>query len=179
MDNNIRNVRIGDVLKEYGYVTEEQIDAALAYQKEHKGVRLGAALTDMGFISEEQLLEALSTLLQARIIDISTIEVDVEAVQKIPRQLAEKYDMLAYSALDSANGAQKYEKIWKSGADALESMDDYGSSCGSGIIRPAGNVISAGNAASVMVFGKNCVVCVDQHGTASNEKTQGSRKEAF
>ena len=48
MDNNIRNVRIGDVLKEYGYVTEEQIDAALAYQKEHKGVRLGAALTDMG-----------------------------------------------------------------------------------------------------------------------------------
>ena len=34
MDNNIRNVRIGDVLKEYGYVTEEQIDAALAYQKE-------------------------------------------------------------------------------------------------------------------------------------------------
>ena len=51
MDNNIRNVRIGDVLKEYGYVTEEQIDAALAYQKEHKGVRLGAALTDMGFIS--------------------------------------------------------------------------------------------------------------------------------
>ena len=80
MDNNIRNVRIGDVLKEYGYVTEEQIDAALAYQKEHKGVRLGAALTDMGFISEEQLLEALSTLLQARIIDISTIEVDVEAV---------------------------------------------------------------------------------------------------
>ena len=48
MDNNIRNVRIGDVLKEYGYVTEEQISAALAYQKEHKGVRLGAALTDMG-----------------------------------------------------------------------------------------------------------------------------------
>lgn len=95
MDNNIRNVRIGDVLKEYGYVTEEQISAALAYQKEHKGVRLGGALTDMGFISEEQLLEALSTLLQVRIIDISTIEVDVEAVQKIPRQLAEKYEMLA------------------------------------------------------------------------------------
>ncbi|ANU78769.1 type II secretion system protein GspE [Blautia pseudococcoides] len=91
----MRNVRIGDVLKEYGYVTEEQISAALAYQKEHKGVRLGAALTDMGFISEEQLLEALSTLLQVRIIDISTIEVDVEAVQKIPRQLAEKYEMLA------------------------------------------------------------------------------------
>ena len=30
MEKNIRNLRIGDILKEYGYVTEEQIDAALA-----------------------------------------------------------------------------------------------------------------------------------------------------
>ena len=111
MDNNIRNVRIGDVLKEYGYVTEEQISAALAYQKEHKGVRLGAALTDMGFISEEQLLEALSTLLQVRIIDISTIEVDVEAVQKIPRQLAEKYEMLAVKQAEGVLTIVLYEPL--------------------------------------------------------------------
>lgn len=111
MDNNIRNVRIGDVLKEYGYVTEEQISAALAYQKEHKGVRLGAALTDMGFISEEQLLEALSTLLQVRIIDISTIEVDVEAVQKIPRQLAEKYEMLAVKQVEGVLTIVLYDPL--------------------------------------------------------------------
>lgn len=111
MDNNIRNVRIGDVLKEYGYVTEEQISAALAYQKEHKGVRLGAALTDMGFISEEQLLEALSTLLQVRIIDISTIEVDVEAVQKIPRQLAEKYEMLGVKQVEGVLTIVLYDPL--------------------------------------------------------------------
>ena len=111
MDNNIRNVRIGDVLKEYGYVTEEQISAALAYQKEHKGVRLGAALTDMGFISEEQLLEALPTLLQVRIIDISTIEVDVEAVQKIPRQLAEKYEMLGVKQVEGVLTIVLYDPL--------------------------------------------------------------------
>lgn len=111
MDNNIRNVRIGDVLKEYGYVTEEQISATLAYQKEHKGVRLGAALTDMGFISEEQLLEALSTLLQVRIIDISTIEVDVEAVQKIPRQLAEKYEMLGVKQVEGVLTIVLYDPL--------------------------------------------------------------------
>lgn len=42
---------------------------------------------DVEMYVQKQLLEALSTLLQVRIIDISTIEVDVEAVQKIPRQL--------------------------------------------------------------------------------------------
>ena len=29
------NLRIGDVLKEKGYVTDEQMNQALAYQKEH------------------------------------------------------------------------------------------------------------------------------------------------
>ena len=30
------NLRIGDVLKEKGYVTDEQMNQALAYQKEHQ-----------------------------------------------------------------------------------------------------------------------------------------------
>lgn len=95
MDNNNRNLRIGDVLKEYGYVTDEQVGAALAYQKEHKGIRLGTALTELGYITEAQLLEALATRLRIRLVDISNVEVDAEAVEKIPRPLAEKYEMLA------------------------------------------------------------------------------------
>ena len=44
MEKNIRNLRIGDILKEYGYVSDAQIGEAIAYQKEHKGVRIGGAL---------------------------------------------------------------------------------------------------------------------------------------
>ena len=33
---NNRNIRIGDVLKEFGYVTEDQIGEAIAYQKTHE-----------------------------------------------------------------------------------------------------------------------------------------------
>ena len=32
-----QNIRIGDVLKEFGYVTDADIDRAVAYQKEHQG----------------------------------------------------------------------------------------------------------------------------------------------
>lgn len=37
---NNKNIRIGEVLQEFGYVTDAQIEQAIAYQKEHKGVRL-------------------------------------------------------------------------------------------------------------------------------------------
>ena len=59
MEKNIRNLRIGDILKEYGYVSDAQIGEAIAYQKEHKGVRIGGALIALGCISEDQLLQAL------------------------------------------------------------------------------------------------------------------------
>ncbi len=95
MENNIRNLRIGDVLKEYGYVTDEQIDEALAYQKEHRDLRLGGALIELGYVKEEHVLEALAARLAMRRVEISNIDVEVEAVEMIPRPLAEKYEMLA------------------------------------------------------------------------------------
>lgn len=57
--NSFRNVRIGDVLKEYGYVNDEQVGKALAYQKEHKGVRLGGALIELGYITEHRCWKPL------------------------------------------------------------------------------------------------------------------------
>ena len=52
MEKNIRNLRIGDVLKEYGYINEAQVEAALAYQKTHQNVRMGGALVELGYITE-------------------------------------------------------------------------------------------------------------------------------
>lgn len=92
--NGYRNVRIGDVLKEYGYVTDDQVKKALDYQKEKKGVRLGGALIALGYITEHQMLEALATRLSLKIGDISQIPIDMEAVQKIPAEMAQKYRML-------------------------------------------------------------------------------------
>ncbi len=46
-----KTIRIGDVLKEFGYVTDDQIGQAIAYQKEHKGVLMGTALIELGFIN--------------------------------------------------------------------------------------------------------------------------------
>ncbi len=97
---NNRNIRIGDVLKEFGYVTEEQIGEAIAYQKSHEGVRMGGALIELGYITEHQMLEALGQRLQYRLVNISDLSFDVAAVEMIPNPLAEKYGILAYKLED-------------------------------------------------------------------------------
>lgn len=99
-NSNIRNLRLGDVLKEYGYVTDEHIEKAIAYQREHRGVRIGNALIALGYIQEDQLLRALGERLNMPVVDINEESVQIPSVHLIPRPLAEKYEMLAISAQD-------------------------------------------------------------------------------
>ena len=89
-----QNIRIGDVLVEFGYVNDAQIGEAIAYQKEHSGVRMGGALIELGYITEFQMLEALGKRLDYSVVNISDITVDVNAVEMIPKSLAEKYCIL-------------------------------------------------------------------------------------
>ena len=91
------NLRIGEILLERGYVTSAQMDEALAYQKEHRDKRVGQILMELGFVSEQQVLEALASRLEIEIIDVATIHVDLDAVAKIDKDLAEKNAFLPIS----------------------------------------------------------------------------------
>lgn len=92
----MKNIRIGDVLEQQGYVTREELDQAVEYQKEHREKRFGEILIELGYIKEAQMLEALAARMQIDVVSISELSVDTQAVAKIPRQLAEKYHILAY-----------------------------------------------------------------------------------
>lgn len=94
----MKNIPIGEVLKEYGYITEEQVKEALAYQKENRGKRLGAILVELNFVTEKQMVEALAHRLELKIADVSNMTVDLVAVEMIPQQLAKKYMILAISS---------------------------------------------------------------------------------
>jgi type IV pilus assembly protein PilB len=93
---NSKNIRIGDVLQELGYINDDDVKKALDYQKEHKGVRMGGALIALNIITERQMLEALAMRLQYQFVNISDLSIDVNAVEMIPKVLAEKYCMLGY-----------------------------------------------------------------------------------
>ena len=91
-----RNLRIGEVLEEKGCITREQIIRALAYQKEHREKRLGQILMELGFVTEEQVLDALASKMNLKIIEVSEINVDLQAVAMIDKALAEKNLLLPY-----------------------------------------------------------------------------------
>lgn len=93
--SSFKSIPIGVVLKEYGYITEEQIQQALAYQKENRGKRLGAILIEMNFITEKQMLEAMAAKLHLQHFEVGSDPVDSDAVEVIPKAMAEKYQMLA------------------------------------------------------------------------------------
>ena len=98
----MKNLPIGEVLKEYGYITQEQIDQALQFQKTQTGkkVRFGTLLKEMGFVTETQVLEALGKKLDLQMVNLEEYEVNVDVVAKVPKQLAEKYNVIALSEND-------------------------------------------------------------------------------
>lgn len=91
------NLRIGDILIEKGYVTEEQMQQALAWQKEHRDKRVGQILMELGFVSEAQVLDALASRLHLEIIDVAQQNVDLHAVGMVNRELCEKSLILPLS----------------------------------------------------------------------------------
>ncbi len=75
--------RLGDLLVEEGIITEQQVEQALIEQKA-TGRKLGATLIDLGFLSEKEMLTFLSQQLDVPLVDLSRMNIDVEAVQLLP-----------------------------------------------------------------------------------------------
>lgn len=89
-----KRLRIGDILKNAGIISEENLQEALAQQSIDKSKRLGEILIEYGYVTEEQLLGALSARLGVPIISIHDQAVDLLAAAKIPQSIANKYRML-------------------------------------------------------------------------------------
>ena len=97
----MKSLPIGEVLKEYGYINEEQLQTALAAQKKDRSKRLGEHLIALGFVSEKQMLEALSDKLSEPLVSLDNIDFDINAVKKIPEAMAQKYSVIGYDFTDN------------------------------------------------------------------------------
>ncbi len=85
-----KKVRIGDLLVQAGEISEEQLRAALAEQKQ-TGQRLGRVLTDLGFVDEDQLLTLLSKQLEIPFVDLKRFNFDVGLVRRLPETMARRF----------------------------------------------------------------------------------------
>ncbi|HKK06563.1 MAG TPA: GspE/PulE family protein [Gammaproteobacteria bacterium] len=89
-----KKVRIGDLLVQHKVISEQQLSTALADQKK-SGRKLGRVLIENGYITEEQLLEFLSRQLQVPFIDLKHYKFSPDTVRLIPETFARRYRAIA------------------------------------------------------------------------------------
>ena len=89
----------GQILKDKGLVTENQILEALAVQKQ-KGGLIGDILVDLQYITNEQILHALSEYLGLEIIDIEDMSISPEIINMVPPAIAQLYRIVPVKFTD-------------------------------------------------------------------------------
>ena len=92
----IKNVPIGTILVENGFISNAQLEEALTKQRSSGGKMLGDVMLEMGLVSETQLAQALSIRLKVPFIDLSSRKISTEAVSKIPEEIARDKTVFAF-----------------------------------------------------------------------------------
>ncbi|MFQ5889148.1 MAG: type IV-A pilus assembly ATPase PilB [Gemmatimonadota bacterium] len=85
--------QIGELLLREHLITREQLDKALAEQRQN-GTRLGFSLVSMGFVSEQNLTRLLSRQYRVPAVDLSEVDVDPKILKLVPAEFATKHLVL-------------------------------------------------------------------------------------
>ncbi len=87
--------KLGEALLELGLITPRQLSEALELQR-RRGLRLGAALVQCGHLDETRLAKVLSDLLQIRVVDLSRVQPDRQALEMVKHGFAAENDLFPY-----------------------------------------------------------------------------------
>ena len=93
-----RKIRLGDILIESGYITEEQLGHALKRQKElNYTKKLGEIFISEGFITQKDLLKTLSKQLNIEFVDLYGEDIDFNAIaMKYPLQILQSAQAIPF-----------------------------------------------------------------------------------
>lgn len=93
-----RKKRLGDMLVEAGVITPEQIEQALAQQKEDKrGLKLGAILVEMNFVTEQQIVQALTSQLGYEDVNLARERIPDDVIKLMDESLLRKYSLMPFA----------------------------------------------------------------------------------
>ncbi|MBI4456259.1 MAG: type IV-A pilus assembly ATPase PilB [Acidobacteria bacterium] len=85
--------RLGEILLKKNMITQEQLDDALACQRQHGG-RLGSILISKEYVSDDEIASILSMQYDVPSVNLEFIDVDSEVIRLIPIELAIRYQVL-------------------------------------------------------------------------------------
>lgn len=90
--------RLGDLLVDLGVINEDQLLAALDYQKSQpQKIRLGTAIVRKGFTTENVIVEALKQQLGIDSVVLASVKISQDILKMIPdATILKKYGMIPY-----------------------------------------------------------------------------------
>jgi len=94
--------KLGEILLERGIIDQDQLNSALAYQRQW-GHRLGVALVAKGFITEGMLCKVLGEVMSLPAVDLSKVDFDPDALRLVPFNTCENNDLIPF-ALETGRG---------------------------------------------------------------------------
>jgi hypothetical protein len=118
--------RLGEILIERGLLDVDQLNAALAHQRQW-GMRLGTAMVAKGFIAEGTLTRVLAEHLNVPMVDLAKVTIDQRVVALVPRRLCEEHQVLPVSVVEPKDGKGRRTLVVAS-ADPLNAtvIDEIG-----------------------------------------------------
>jgi type IV pilus assembly protein PilB len=86
--------RIGQILVDLGYITDEQLEMLLAEQKRRPGELLGKLAESLGLITDEQLVQGLAEQMAMKVITPSELKIPANVIEKITQPMAQLYRII-------------------------------------------------------------------------------------
>ncbi|MCK5129306.1 MAG: Flp pilus assembly complex ATPase component TadA [Clostridiales bacterium] len=89
-----RKKYLGEMLLESGAITPEQLNFALKLQKQSKDRRLGDVLKELGYITEQKLISVLENQLGIPFVSLSKEKIEPEMATHVPINIARSHTLV-------------------------------------------------------------------------------------
>ncbi len=119
INNLSKTKKLGEILIDAGLLNPTQLETALAEGKK-RNLRLGSALTALGILSEDNILDALSSQIGLKKIDLSKLIIDPAVGRLIPEGLSRQFKMVGISLADGILTVALSDPLNVFAADALK-----------------------------------------------------------
>lgn len=93
--------RLGQILVDLGYMSEDQLWDVLEEQKQNPGEILGQVALKMGLISNDQLTEALAEQWGMPVVNLAETNIPPKVIDLVPSTMAEVYKIMPISMRDN------------------------------------------------------------------------------
>ncbi len=124
ISNLSKTKKLGEILLDAKLLNKAQLEAALT-EANKRNLRLGAALISLGILSEDDILDALSSQLSIKKIDLSKIIIDPAVGKIIQEGLSRQFKMVGISLSNGILTVALSDPLNVFATDSLKRHIDY------------------------------------------------------